>query len=81
MFASELPAMAESGAGLSDGEDATEMARHAPSERARVARFDLVHDIRRRPLTYFGVGLLLGFGLGVLFQQSGRENLHAELRA
>ena len=81
MFASEWPAMAEAGAGLSDAEDTAEAMRHAPSERARAARFDIVDDIRRKPFTYFGFGVLIGFGLGLLFQQPGRENLHAELRA
>jgi hypothetical protein len=81
MFASEWPAMAEAGAGLSDAEEATEAVRHAPNERARAARFDIAEDIRRRPVTYFGFGVLIGFGLGLLFQQAGRENLHAQLRA
>lgn len=81
MFASEWPAMAEAGAGLSESEGPAETARHAPGERARAARFDIVDDIRRRPVTYFGFGVLIGLGLGLLIQQAGRENLHAELRA
>jgi len=81
MFASEWPAMAEAGAGLSDAEDAADSTRHAPGERARVARFDISDDIRRRPVTYFAFGVLIGFALGVMVQQTGRGNLHEELRA
>ncbi|OXE35983.1 MAG: hypothetical protein CGW95_10365 [Phenylobacterium zucineum] len=81
MFASEWPAMAEAGAGLSDAEDGVDAARHAPGERARTARYHIVNDIRRRPMVYFGFGVLIGFGLGVLFQNNDRDNLHGELRA
>ena len=81
MPASDWPIMAEAGAGLSEPEFDAQSPMVAPGERSRQARFNLIYDVRKRPLIYFGVGVLIGMGLATAIARSTRSNLHAELRA
>lgn len=63
--ASEWPALAESGAGLSEAEGLSDDPMSAPIEKLKPQPFSLKAEVKKRPALYIGLGALAVTGVAV----------------